>query len=145
MVLTKLAAFGITEDGTLVVANVRKTKPGRVGYYSHMSQFRSRARIVVDVAAIQAELPPYLVVDEVLKTIAHEYGHIIAEAIREIPRLSNGADRIAVPDWTAQFPDEEDFAEDLARFLVSYDSQKEHFWEPFLRAYGAECARLYAE
>lgn len=144
--LKKLAGFGI-EETELIVAPMRKSRDGVVGYYSHMSQFRSRPRVVIDVAEIQANYMMQALVDEeVLLTLAHEYGHIIAEAIRELPRLSDGTDRFAVPDWPPVFDgDEEQFAEDFARYCVTYDARHEPFWEVFVPQYAQEFERIFTD
>lgn len=145
--LTFLSRNGINEAGNLIVACIRKSRGGLVGYYSNLSQFRGgRARIVVDVDSIKngmAGCSKILVDEEILKTVAHEYGHVIAEAIREVPRLSGG-DRFNVPDWKPVFGnDEERFAEDFASLVVEYTSAHEIFWGEFLPAYAAELKRLF--
>jgi hypothetical protein len=148
--LKRLAELGVDETGNLIVASVRKSRPGLVGYYSHMSQFRGRARIVVDPQNIAEGLremddcapSDVEVAREIFKTIAHEYGHIIAEAIRELPRMGG---TFNVPDWKSTFDaDEEEFAEDFARLMAlqhcSFD-----FWDTFMPQYAAEFDRLFSE
>lgn len=143
--MEKLAKHGLEDN--IVVANVRKSKKNRVGYYSSMSQFRSKPRIVVDVPSIEShyEGSRMLVEEEILLTIAHEYGHVMAECIRELPRVSNGREAFkGLPDWKEEFDeDEEQFAEDFARFLVTYDALSESFWDQFMPLYAAEFKRIF--
>lgn len=60
-------------------------REGRVGYYSCMSQFNRRARIVIDVDAIRSGLAEYgdenavAIEREAFKTATHEYGHVMVE------------------------------------------------------------------
>ncbi|GBG14466.1 uncharacterized protein NMK_2065 [Novimethylophilus kurashikiensis] len=144
--LAKLATFGLEDN--IIVAKVRKSKPGRVAYYCGMSQFRNKPRLVIDVEAIAAEyVSAALIEEEVLMSISHEYGHCIAECIRETPRISRGGDVfIGLPDWKPVFDsDEEYFAEDFARFMVTYDARQEPFWDDFMPKYIAEFKRIYME
>ncbi|KVP96417.1 hypothetical protein WJ97_11040 [Burkholderia ubonensis] len=143
--LSKLQKLGI-EESELIVATMRKSRNGSpVGYYSRMSQFRSKARVVVDVEYIESCYISKLVAEEeVLKTIAHEYGHIMAEAIRHVNGLPEASGRFTVPDWKTEFGDDEEvFAEDFARFCVTYDAHHETFWDRFLPVYAADFSRLF--
>lgn len=144
--LEKLAKHGLADS--IVVAGVRKSKKSRVGYYSRMSQFRGKPRIVVDVESIRTHYAggsQHLVDEELLLTISHEYGHVMAECIRELPRVSGGREAFqGLPDWKAEFDgDEERFAEDFARFLVTYDALSESFWDKFMPVYVAEFKRIF--
>lgn len=139
--LQRLHQMGIPES-ELIVARVRQPKrhQGVVGYYSNMSQFRSKARIVVHITAIRAEVPEHDVYAEVLKTIAHEYGHIIAEMIRHMAKH----DPMKVPCWKGCFQaDEELFAEDFARHLVGDLREEPQFWEQFIPELAAEYRRVF--
>ena len=144
--IDRLHALGIPE-WELIVAPMRKTRNGNpVGYYSHMSQFRSKARVVVDVAFIEDRyISKAVIEEEVLLTIAHEYGHIIAEAVAHVNRVATEAsERFNVPDWKVEFNgDEEVFAEDFARFCITYDSMHEDFWDKFVPLYGVEFRRVF--
>lgn len=151
----KLLAFldeqGIDESGSLIVASVRQSRDGRVGYYSSMSQFRGRARIVVDHTAIRSYYESSgkgnresVIQDEIFRTVAHEYGHIIAEAIRVHNRMPEQY-HFDVPDWHVEFDDEEDFAEDFAVMVVDCRSSHEEFWERFLPLYAKEFNRLFVD
>lgn len=144
--LDRLLELDIVESD-LIVATVRKHRPNLVGYYSNMSQFRGKARIVVDADhildhyfdAADARL-------EIYRTIAHEYGHMIAEAIRETPRLSNYTDAFDVPPWQQTFENEELFAESFADFCCEPEEcNKNEFWVPFMAAYSLEFDRLFAD
>ena len=143
--LARLTALGIPE-WELIVAPMRKPRRGVVGYYSHMSQFRSRPRIVVDVATIQGRYTSRSVgEEEILLTISHEYGHIMAEAIEHVNRVQSASERFKVPDWKLEFDgDEEEFAEDFARYCVTYDAHHEAFWDRFVPVYGAEAKRIFS-
>ncbi|WP_434716057.1 hypothetical protein [Paraburkholderia sp. A3RO-2L] len=138
-----LGNYGLV-DNDLVCAIPRKSKPNVVGYYSHMSQFRSRARIVVDVAAIEAEFPDDALgaSEQVHMTLAHEYGHVIAECIRFME--SQGASFTA-PTWRDEFEnDEEEFAEDFARFCITKTAYHAAFWQRFIPAYVSDFNRLFS-
>ena len=159
--LAALKEHGIDEKGQLILAAVRKSRKVRgeyvLGYYSYMTQFRGRARIVVDPVAIRSELAPSLcgkaltlaINEQVLMTAAHEYGHVIAEFLRVTKRgaLSNiwPCAKIDVPDWTLSFTDEEDFAEDFAQYLTkSGDFYNDEFWDTFLPKYVSAVAPMYS-
>jgi hypothetical protein len=144
--MERLHALGIPES-ELIVAPMRKTRDGSpVGYYSHMSQFRSKARVVVDVAYIEDRfISKATIEEEMLLTIAHEYGHIIAEALAHVNRHATAVEeRFAVPDWKSAFNDDEEvFAEDFARFCITYDALHEDFWDKFVPLYGLEFRRVF--
>lgn len=144
--LDRLHALGIPE-WELIVAPMRKSRNGNpIGYYSYMSQFRSRPRMVVDFAYIEGRyLSQAVIEEEVLLTIAHEYGHIIAESLAHVNRTAaTAAERFDVPDWKTRFDgDEEEFAEDFARFCITDDSEEEGFWEKFVPQYGREFRRIF--
>lgn len=143
--LSRLKELGIQES-ELIVACVRKHRPNQVGYYSHLSQFRGRARIVVDATYI---LGHYLDLEdarlEVYRTIAHEYGHIMAEAIRELPRMGDGTSVFALPAWQLTFnSDEELFAESFADFCCEPElCGKIKFWETYMPLFSSEFMRLF--
>lgn len=142
--LARLCALGIPE-WELIVAPMRKPRKGVVGYYSNMSQFRSRPRVVVNVVDIQDRyISRGVVEEEILLTIAHEYGHIIAEAIAHVNRGQWDTGHFTVPDWKVEFAgDEEEFAEDFARFCITYDAHHEEFWDRFIPLYGADVRRIF--
>lgn len=143
--LAKLASFGLEDN--IVVANLRKPRADAVGYYSSMSQFRSKPRIVVNVDFIEkAYISRRLMEEEILLTICHEWAHCAAEAIRVLPRITSGSDRFDVPVWQAVFAnDEELFAEDFARYCVTYDSHQEAFWDVFIPRYVIEFKRVFIQ
>lgn len=139
--LRRLHGMGIPET-EIIVARVRQPKrhKGVVGYYSRMSQFRSRARIVVHVEAIREGSHPDDVYDEVLKTAAHEYGHVIAEMIRHMEMH----DPMQVPCWKDAFYDDEElFAEDFARHLVGELREEPEFWDRFIPLLSSEYSRVF--
>jgi len=142
--IARLHELGIPE-WELIVATMRKPRKGVVGYYSNMSQFRSKPRVVVNVAEIQDRYISYGVIEEeVLLTIAHEYGHIIAEALAYVNGRDCGAGRFTVPDWKVEFNgDEEEFAEDFARFCITHDAHHEAFWDRFVPVYAADFRRVF--
>lgn len=142
--LARLSALGIPE-WELIVAPMRKPRKGVVGYYSHMSQFRSKPRVVVNVADIQdCYISRGVVEEEILLTIAHEYGHLIAEALAHVNGGRWDCGHFTVPDWKVEFNgDEEEFAEDFARFCITYDAHHEAFWDQFVPVYGADVRRIF--
>lgn len=142
--IARLHALNIPE-WELIVAPMRKPRKGVVGYYSNMSQFRSRPRVVVNVAEIEdSYISRAVIEEEVLKTLAHEYGHIVAEALAHVNGRNWGGERFTVPDWKPEFNgDEEAFAEDFARFCITYDSLHENFWDKFIPVYAADFRRVF--
>lgn len=140
----ELKKFQIDEDGNLIVAEVRKSRKGIVGYYSYMSQFRGRARIVVDVNEIRSAIMHEAEVErQVYKTIAHEYGHVLAEFIAFHAHRGRPLD---VPDWRDVFGgDEEEFAEDFARFICGAGLTETQFHQALLTRLHSEFARLSGE
>jgi len=158
--LDALKEHGIDEKGQLILAAVRKSRKIRgeyvLGYYSYMTQFRGRARIVIDPVAIRTELAPALcgktltlaINEQVFMTAAHEYGHIIAEFIRVTERglVGQAIIKVDVPDWTLSFTDEEEFAEDFARYLAKdVGLCEDEFWKEFLPKYASEIERIYSK
>ena len=158
--LAALNKHGIDEKGQLILAAVRKSRKIKgeyvIGYYSYMTQFRGRARIVIDPVAIRNELSPILcgkaltlaINEQVLMTAAHEYGHIIAEFLRVTERgtLSKvwPCVKIDVPDWTLSFTDEEDFAEDFAQYVTKSSALcNDEFWNTFLPKYASAVVLMY--
>ena len=143
----KLEALGIIDDDLLIVS-MRKSRSGNIGYYSTKSQFRGKARIVVDSKFIRDQ---YMyesdAQEEVLKTIVVLYAHIIVELIDCLTENQQGnPDKFKVPDWRITFNgDISEFSEDLGRYLVTFDAKNEDFWEVFLYHYAAEFNRLVTE
>lgn len=161
--LESLRPWGVEEHGHLVVAGPRSVRDERgarrqrlrlgdcIGYYSAMSQYRSRIRIVVVVASIRRELGnPFAFEDdfngierEIERTVAHEYGHVMAEAVRVEGERGN---RWNVPEWPSSFDgDEEAFAEDFARYLTGDANSEKAFWADFMSRYGHEWRRTFCE
>jgi hypothetical protein len=145
--LSALNSYGIDEETNLIVANIRKIRKNTLGYYANMSQFRGRARIVVDANAIRSllaeadggiEPQDWMVEAEVLKTIAHEYGHIMAEAMRVSKKCDSPFN---VPCWEAEFYDEEDFA----RMLIEDEASHSIWWISFMPQYAKEFNRLFIQ
>lgn len=140
--LQALARLGVEEEPSqLTVCRVRKSRPSRVGYYSHMSQFCGRARIVIDVESIRREMPtePEAVI-QVRMTCAHEYGHMVAEMLRWMKNESESFKELDAR-WKSAFDeDEEAFAEDLARELVRPEMASWMGWQAFMAEFGKELA-----
>lgn len=143
--LAKLEKHGLRDN--IFVGVIRATRKNRVGYYNSLSQFRSIPRLMVDIKAIAESCGslPYIE-EQVDMTLAHEYGHVMAECIRCLPRYNQGQGFVGLPDWNVVFDqDEEAFAEDFARFLVTYDALEEPFWDAFMTAYVGEFNRIFVQ
>lgn len=107
--------------------------------------------MVVRVEAIRSSLADEGWTDDVLAaevstqvraTLAHEYGHCMAEAIRV---EFNSGNAWTVPAWGSVFDDDEEaFAEDFARFLIGADCEAE-FWMEFLPVYALEWHRSFVD
>jgi hypothetical protein len=135
--LDELLRHGRDERGNLIVARMRKPRAGVLGYYCGLSQFRGGTRLVVDIGAIaealgMGETCPSEIADEIVMTLAHEYGHAVAELIEHAPRILGRF--LAVPDWKQAFGDEEELAEDLARMICGRNCER-GFWDVFIPAY----------
>lgn len=136
--------FGLVEKNLQVVKlRGAKRSPKVIGYYSKMSQFRSRCRVYVNSAYIEScYLSPSLAEEEIRKTIAFGYATSMLEAIEH---LASDSDPMDVPDWQPEFAGNKDaFAEDFARLCVTFDALHESFWEPFMVAYAREYHRIFA-
>jgi hypothetical protein len=143
--LKELAARGIHERAEdLMVCGVRKSRPHRVGYYGHMSQFRTRARIAVDVQIIRdAVEAQWETVHQVRMTCAHEYAHMLAEMLRVMKAESQVFSALEA-QWKAEFAEnEEAFAEDLARYVVMSMDVEWSGWPRFLKEAGLELQRAF--
>ncbi len=136
--------FGLVEND-LQVLPVRGSKQGpkTVGYYSKMSQFRSRCRVYVNVTYIESCYMHSSDADEeVRKTIAFGYAASMLEAIEH---LAKEGDPMVVPDWKVAFDGDTNlFAEDFARLCVTFDACQETFWERFMLNYAREYRRVFA-
>ncbi|TXG96156.1 MAG: hypothetical protein E6R08_10310 [Nevskiaceae bacterium] len=141
--------YGLDVTDDVTVARPRKGRPGVVGYYARMSQFRSRARIVVDAIAIRQGLEEIGQDDEdfeaevrheIQVTVGHEYGHSVAEALRFLTYIDRS---LSVPDWRRHFGDDEEaMAESLGCLLAGTPrSEDSAFWSDFLPQFGTEMAR----
>ena len=143
--LKELSAKGIHERaGDLMVCGVRKSRPHRVGYYGFMSQFKTRARIVVDVQSIREAMgDEFDTARQVRMTCAHEYGHMLAELLRVLKAESDVFAQLEA-QWKAEFDsNEEAFAEDLARDMVMSMDVEWSGWPNFLKEVGAEMQRVF--
>lgn len=160
--LGALLRWGVDESGHLIVATPRATRGKRgakhqrgrlrgcVGYYSSLSQYRSRIRIVVIVKNVRRgieeltgqEAESDRLIEEIKRTVAHEYAHAMAEAIKVEADEGNP---LNVPGWRSRFDgDEEEFAEDFARFLTGSADCDASFWDEFMPRYGREWLRTFA-
>lgn len=160
--LGEMQRWGVDERGHLIVAGPRVTRDERgarrqrerlggcVGYYSAMSQYRSRIRIVVIVDNVRSGIERSATPEDagarlaaqVERTLAHEYGHVMAEAIKVEAARGNVWN---VPSWGSRFDDdEEEFAEDFARFLTGSADCDATFWEAFMPRYASEWLRTFA-
>lgn len=107
-----------------------------IACYRSFSQFRSGPIVWINDdflgIARRAGLPRRVVADELLVTLCHEYGHVIAEFLRL-------RDDFGWEVLCAAYPDEEDFAEDFARFLDSRPTTAgEAFFERVLLRYRSQ-------
>lgn len=135
--------FGLVENDLQVITlKGAKNRARTVGYYSRMSQFRTRCRVYVNVGYIREQ---YLYEsdsdEEIRKTIAHGYAMSMLEAIKHV---SGSPNQIEVPEWRTVFKDnEDDFAEDFARLCITHDAHQKAFWDEFMLAYAREHRRLF--
>lgn len=135
--------FGLVEtDLQVVKLRGAKRGPKIVGYYSKMSQFRSRCRVYVNSDYIEScYLSPGLAEEEIRKTIAYGYATSMLEAIEQ---LACEDDPMVVPDWRPEFDSDKDaFAEDFAKLCVTFDALHESFWDSFMVAYAREYHRVF--
>jgi hypothetical protein len=120
--LDELSASHSISD--MVTVKIKKDHPlfrkgGCLACYRSASQFRSRPIIWVNAdlhniclrVSQEAINPVEEPVEQILRdTLAHEYGHVVAEYARfRIPELQKFI--------FSTYSDEEDFAEDMAKFL----------------------------
>lgn len=136
--------FGLVESDLQVIKlRGSKRKADTVGYYSKMSQFRTRCRVYVNVDYIAGcYMSASLAEEEIRKTIAYGYAMSMLEAIKT---LKGGPDEMSVPDWSVEFAaDDNLFAEDFARLCVTFDALNESFWDSFMVAYSREYHRVFS-
>ena len=134
--LEKLHALGVRDN---IVIRIKPTSRGDwVGQYRARTQFTGQGRgpifwvsetldeSLARVREEEGEAPPteISVLNELIRTILHEYGHVIAEwawfrnenAQKLIQETWRGFDAHMNRPWV-----EEDFAEDFARWLTGYN------------------------